>query len=209
MIESAGRSRLLQLRRELTTARDGRELLDRKREALLRAVNDHAARLQRLRVSSSRALHEGRRLVREAQMALGRSIVDAAVLSQPASASFAAGETSLVGVPLPTLTMAGAEFRPRYGPATAGAVLDRAGTAMTTALPGLLAFAAADAAVRRLRRALSRTVRRLNALDSIVIPELEREIRQVTSALDEEERDEAIRRERWRTQTREGVLQIF
>ena len=40
MIAAAGRSRLLQLRRELATARDSRALLDRKREAILRTIGD-------------------------------------------------------------------------------------------------------------------------------------------------------------------------
>ena len=39
MIGPAGRSRLLELRRDLMSARAGRELLDRKREAILRAVS--------------------------------------------------------------------------------------------------------------------------------------------------------------------------
>lgn len=120
-------------------------------------------------------------------------------------------ETRLVGVALPEMRTAAGPFQPRYGPVGTSATLDRAGAEFTALVADLLALASQEAAVRRLRRALTRTVRRLNALDLIVLPELAREIHVVTSALEEEERDEAVRRDRWRAgpqQHRAGVLQI-
>ena len=89
-------------------------------------------------------------------------------------------------------------FVPRYGPVAASPELDRAGARFTSLVPALLDLAAQEASVRRLRRALLRTVRRLNALDIVVLPGLAGAIHLVTSALEEEERDEAVRRECWR-----------
>jgi vacuolar-type H+-ATPase subunit D/Vma8 len=51
-------------------------------------------------------------------------------------------------------------------------------------------------AVRNLQSALRKTVRRLQALEQFVIPELNREARAVASALEEEERDDAVRARR-------------
>ena len=198
MIESAGRSRLLKLRREMATAREGRALLDRKREAILRAVTERAPPLDALRRSAALALAEARIDLAEAQMVLGRIAVDSAVLAQPRLVAIAATETSLVGVALPDVSAVVARFVPRYGPVSGSPELDRAGERFLTLVPALLRLAAQEASVRRLRRALSRTVRRLNALDTIVLPELIRETHIVTSALEEEERDEAVRRECWR-----------
>lgn len=75
MIESAGRSRLLELRREHATARDGRDLLDRKREAILPAVSARLPRLQALRHSVAVALAGARARLAEAQLALGRTAI--------------------------------------------------------------------------------------------------------------------------------------
>lgn len=56
MLTSTGRSRLLQLRRELAAARAGRDLLDRKREAIVRAISARAPRRDRLRRAASAAM---------------------------------------------------------------------------------------------------------------------------------------------------------
>ncbi len=199
MIESAGRSRLLELRRERAMARDGRALLDHKREAILRAVSERLSRLEALRHSVAKTLAGARAQLDEAQMELGRTAIDAAALAQPRMVAIDAIETSLVGVAIPQVRAAVAPFLPRYGPVGVSAALDRAGVAFSAIVPELLALASQEAAIHRLRRALTRTVRRLNALDTIVLPELSRGIHVVTSALEEEERDEAVRRDRWRT----------
>ncbi len=69
--------------------------------------------------------------------------------------------------------------------------------AFAGALPLLAELAQAELAVRNFARALARTNRRLNALEMIVLPDIEREIRDVASAIEEDERDEAFRRKRW------------
>ena len=44
-------------------------------------------------------------------------------------------------------------------------------------------------------------MRRVNALDMLVLPELSRQIHAVAGALEEEERDEAVRRNQWLVST--------
>jgi vacuolar-type H+-ATPase subunit D/Vma8 len=56
--------------------------------------------------------------------------------------------------------------------------------------------------VRNLQAGLLKTVRRLKALERVVIPRLEREVREVAAALEEEERDESVRRKAWLATTR-------
>lgn len=198
MIASAGRSRLIELHRERAIGRDGRALLDRKREAIVRAVSERVPRLEALRASVATALGRARDEIVRAQLEAGRATIDAAALAQPRTLNVSAADARCVGVFMPVVQVDGVTFVPRYGPAGAPPCIDRAGAAFAALLPDLVALASQDAAVRRLRRALNRTVRRLNALDSIVLPELSREICRATSALDEEERDDAVRRERHR-----------
>ena len=64
----------------------------------------------------------------------------------------------------------------------------------------LLLLLATFEAVRNLQAALRKTVRRLQALEQLVIPQLDREARAVAAALEEEERDDAVRARRWLTQ---------
>jgi V/A-type H+-transporting ATPase subunit D len=198
VIHAAGRLRLLELRRDLGAAHLGRDLLDRKREAILRTLVERLPRVDELRRAVARDLASARHALADAQCELGRSAVDAAALAQPPVASITVRETTIVGVALPRIAGAFAPFRPRYGSASGSERLDAAGAAFTTLVPGLLAFASEEVAVRRLRAALARIVRRLNALDTLVLPDLSEQVHAMAAALEEEERDEAVRRKQWR-----------
>jgi V/A-type H+-transporting ATPase subunit D len=190
------RSRLIALRREREAAAGGRDLLERKREVLLRELQAHTCLRDRQRTLAAEALGEARARLADARVELGGAVVDAAALAQPPAPAVERLETRVAGVALPRLRAAPRAFAPAYGPGGTAASLDQAGAAFVAAVPPVLALASADAGVRALAAALARTVRLLNALDRIVLPEMGREIRFVEEALEEEERDERARRRR-------------
>jgi V/A-type H+-transporting ATPase subunit D len=190
------RSRLIALRREREAASGGRELLERKREVLLRELQARTAVRDRERAVAAEALREARGRLAEARVELGGAAVDAAALAQPPLPPLERRETRVAGVALPRLRAAAVTFVPAYGPGGTAASLDQAGAAFAAALAPVLALASAEAAVRALAAALARAARLLNALDRIVLPEMAREIRFVEDALEEEERDECVRRRR-------------
>jgi V/A-type H+-transporting ATPase subunit D len=192
----AVRSRLLGLRRAASAAREGRELLDRKREILLRELHQRAGQRETREHATAASLGTSRALIREARVELGRDTVESAALAQPPAPPLERHDGTLVGVRLPRLAMASSVFGPRYGPGGTCESLDRAGLAYSRLLREVVLLAQEDAAVRNLQRAQARTVRLLNALDTNVIPGLEREIRRVESVLEDEERDESFRRRR-------------
>lgn len=193
----AVRSHLLQLRRDLEAARSGRDLLDRKREAILRSLAEHVPRRDKHDRAATHALGLARAALQEAQIELGRTAVHAATLAQPPAAAIGVFESSIVGVKVPWIVAPLTRYRPHYGPAGGSTSLDRAGAAFAHALPLLLALASENTAVKRLRAALARTARRLNTLDQVVVPDISRQIQMVAAALEEDERDDAVRRKRW------------
>jgi V/A-type H+/Na+-transporting ATPase subunit D len=205
MTGPAIRSRLHTLAADLRAARLGRDLLDDKREAILRTLSDrsrqHAAaatRVEELWASAQRALLD-------ACLEMGSDAVDAAALAQPVHATISWRAGSVVGVATPRLQESIGAFAAYYGAATTTASLDRAGLEFTLLVQALVRLAEAEEAVRNLRAALQKTVRRLEALEQLVIPELDREGRAVASALEEEERDDSIRARRARLQVQAGA----
>lgn len=193
----AVRSRLLTLRRDREAARRGQELLEQKREVLLRELLRRTRVRDDLGQRAAVALAEARARLRQAQTELGRLAVDSAALAQTEMVSVERRSKKLLGIALPALQGRFKPFRPRYGPGGTAETLDRAGVAFTDALPMLVRLAEEDLAVRNLQQGFAKTVRRLNALEKVVLPQLDQEIRAVTSAIEEEERDEASRRKRW------------
>ena len=197
MTPAVGRARVLELHRQLDLARTGRELLDQKREAMLRAINERLPRVRRLRGAATEALAAARQMLADATCEVGSAAVAGAALAQPTFDGVMASQETVLGVTVPRIVPPRRAFVPCYGPASGTTRLDASGRQYLELMPALLELGCEEAALRRLRKALARTVRRLNALDAIVLPDLALAIRFATAALEEEERDEAVRRARW------------
>jgi V/A-type H+-transporting ATPase subunit D len=196
------RSRLLQLQQDRRAARLGRELLDSKREAILRELLRRVRRRNELRQSLGQEVNRARLVLREACIECGSAQVDAALLSQPTTASVDLRPASLVGILMPRLQVRLPPFTPHYGTAATSVRLDEAGRRFTALLAPMAALAEEEEAVRNLQAGLIKTVRRLKALERVVIPRLDQDVRDVTATLEEEERDESIRRKVWLVKTR-------
>ena len=195
MTGGATRWRLLELQRRRASIDAGIGLLDRKREALLRALTER----QRLASASRRELTA--RLA-SARDALDRAAVDigavscrAAAAAQPAAPLITVARDAVVGVRIPRITGEVRPFVPGYGPGGTSHRLDEAGRAYTGLLPLLMRVAEQEHALECLRRAMRRAARTLNALRAILLPAVEADIRAVAAGLEEEEREEAVR---WR-----------
>lgn len=181
------------VRRELQAARLGRELLDDKREAILRALLEHTPRLMDARRAAAAGAGRAQRELAVARLENGRRAVEAAALAQPVEASVEWRHGSVVGVPTPTLSAQAPPFTPRYGTSPITAKLDRSGVDFSALLRLLIAFAEEDEAVRNLQLGLSKTIRRLKALEQVVIPAFERRLRDAAVATEEEARDDTVR----------------
>lgn len=192
------RSRLNALRQERQAARLGRDLLDDKREAILRALLDRLRRHAALAAEVRAALARARSLQADACVDAGTAAVDAAALAQPLLGSVEWRPRAVVGVATPRLQVQLKPFAPAYGAAATSFAVDRAGEAFAALMPLLVRLAEEEEATRNLRTGLAKTVRRLKALEQAVLPRLDRDIRDVAAALDEEERGESLRRQRWK-----------
>jgi H(+)-transporting ATP synthase, vacuolar type, subunit D len=194
MIGAATRSRLFELRRERGAAQRSTELLDRKREVLLREV----ARRERLRkelrnVVSARYL-DAHRLLRIARVELGMRGVEGAALAQPVRHTIVHRDTSVMGVRIPQLSAKVEPYRARYGAAATAESLDETGAAFTELFPQVVALAQEEIAVARLSVAMRKTTKLLNALQKVVLPRIEKDIRAIVDGIEEDERDDSVRR---------------
>jgi H(+)-transporting ATP synthase subunit D len=194
MIGSATRSRLFELRRDRAAAKRSAELLDRKREVLLREI----ARRERLRdeMRAVAATHgaDARKKLDLARVELGLPAIEAAALAQPARHQITGQTVAVMGIRIPQLAVSVEPYRAFYGAATTAESLDECGAAFTALLPHLVALAQEEAAVMRLTVAMKKTTKLLNALQKVVLPRIERDIRAIVEGIEEDERDEAVRR---------------
>jgi V/A-type H+/Na+-transporting ATPase subunit D len=194
MITSTSRSRLYELRRDRVAAIRSAELLDRKREVLLHETSRRVAQREALRAAVADAYARATHLLAIARVELGSEAIAAAGLAQPEAVDIEQRAQSVMGVHVHDLAVTTRPFRPVYGAASTTRSLDDAARAFHGLVPELLRLAVDERAVSRLRMALRKTTKLVNALQKIVIPRMEREIRTTVDCIEEEERDEGVRR---------------
>jgi V/A-type H+-transporting ATPase subunit D len=190
---AATKWRLVELRRTRQVVRLGMDLLDTKREALLRALVERRHATTRTRDALQAPLEAARATLHRAAIEIGRASAEAASLAQPDAGEIRCHDHAILGVHVPRLEGRFVPPRIQYGPGGTCAALDEATFMFAALLPAILDLAEAETAERNLQRGLRRTTRTLNALKNVLLPTLEADIAHVASALEEEERDEAAR----------------
>jgi len=185
-----------------------------------RAVADRGARLLRAKrevlsgelVRLMRQVLEGRsRLDEDLRLAVKALEVARALEGEPRldSLAGAAGREVPVevavrrvwGVPTPSVS-APALVRPAdergAAPTSWGPVAAEAARAHEAALETLLRIASRELHLARLGEEIQATSRRINALEQLLLPGLDAEARRVADALDERDREDAVRLRRFR-----------
>jgi vacuolar-type H+-ATPase subunit D/Vma8 len=190
------RARWLELAREERAARDAAELLDQKREVLLRELHRRRDAEDAVRLRFTEALEQARLALGEARIELGGTSIRAASLAVRGAPSVGLHPRSLVGIALPDLDARLPAARPTWAPGGTCESLDRARVRFLEALSIGVDFARERLAVANLQRGLAQTNRRWNALDRVILPGLARELAEIAGALAEEERDDDFRRRR-------------
>ena len=199
---SATRSELLARRAQIGLASQGRDLLKERRSALVREFN-------RLGASALASIDALDRDAAGAGRLLGLSV--AAHGPEPVqSAAFAAhGEVevslrtrSVAGVPIVEIDkqpVARARTDRGYSLAATSARLDEVAERFEAVLDKLLELAVLELTVRRLADEIARTTRRMNALEHIVVPRLEREQAHISLVLEQREMEDRVRLRRMRS----------
>jgi V/A-type H+/Na+-transporting ATPase subunit D len=198
---SATRTELLARRARIGLATQGRDLLKERRGALVQEFH-------RLGASALASMEELDREAGDAARRLGVCV--AAGGPEPVESAGFAAETgirvnlhtrSVAGVPIVDIERAGVA-RPRtgrgYSLAATAERVDAVAERFEAVLERLLDVAALELSVRRLAEEISRTTRRMNALEHVVLPELESERAHIALVLEERELEDRVRLRRVR-----------
>lgn len=192
---------LLTVRARRQVAQKGARLLRAKREVL----SGELVRLMRQVLEGRQTLDEDLRRAVEA-LELARALDGEPRLD---SLAWTAGRVVPVevsvrrvwGVPTPTVS-APALVRPADGrgasPSSWGPSAAEAARAHEAALETLLRIASRELHLARLGEEIQSTSRRINALEQLVLPALQGEARRIAGALDERDREDAVRLRRFR-----------
>lgn len=193
---SATRSELLARRSQIALAKVGRDLLKDKRDALRNEFIRLGGSILEAMASLEERCAEGRRELSSAVSLDGPEAVGSAAYAALAEVDVGLSERTVAGVPIVEVDKP-ALRRPAtdrgYSLHATTARVDRVAEAFESQLDLLLDVVARELSLRRLAEAITLTTRRVNALEGVIIPQLEAERDAIKLRLEEQEREDRVR----------------
>jgi V/A-type H+/Na+-transporting ATPase subunit D len=183
------KTNLLRLRNDLAFAQQGYELLDQKRNILiieLLALVDQATDFQQ-RVES--ALAKAYEALEEAVFDMGKLKVQYLTGAVNMSTEITIRSRRVMGVSLPVIETEFREHTPYYSPMGTSFWVDSSINFFKQVLKLLGKLSELKISVLRLANQVQKTIRKVNALEKIAIPDLREAVRYIESRLEENERD--------------------
>ncbi len=190
---AATRMQLMKLKRRLGVARRGHKLLKDKQEELMRRILElvREVREHRARVEKEMAGVMGRLAV--ARNAFDPRFFDAAMLLPTKQVRVEVETRNILNVKVPVFRKQVTGKTRCYGYAKTSGELDFALAALDRVLDSLLVLAEKEKTLELLADEMERTRRRVNALEFVLIPDIEQTVKAITLKLAENERGELTR----------------
>ena len=191
------RMELTRLKKKLSTALRGHKLLKDKRDELMRQFLDLARENMELRRQVEEGIRSANRNFVIARAGMSEQELSTALMAPRQEVSLKTGKQNVMSVDIPVF-----EYQTRtadendiysYGFAFTCADLDGAVRSLADVLPAMLRLAEVEKACQLMATEIEKTRRRVNALEHVIIPETQQNIRYITMKLDENERSTQIR----------------
>lgn len=182
---------LIASKKSLSLATMGYDLMDRKRNILIREMMQLVDQSKALRKEIGITFEKAYKALEKANIRTG--VIEEAAKNVPIEDGLEIRFRSVMGVDIPMVSMEESKLLPSYGMVSTNADLDYAYVCFNQVKKLSVTLAELDNSVYRLANAIVKTQRRANALKNVVIPNYQHITKFITSALEEKEREEFSR----------------
>ena len=193
---NATRMELTRLKARLKTAQRGHKLLKDKRDELMKQFLDVVRENRAVRQRVEAALGEAHGAFTVASALMGPEMLEQSLLYPKERVELDMTCRNIMSVNVPEYkfqTSTTGENRLPYGFAATSCELDTAVAALSSVFQDMLHLAQIEKTVQLLAEEIEKTRRRVNALEYVMIPDMEEKIRYITMKLDENERNATVR----------------
>jgi len=187
---------LIRIRRSIRIAEAVHKILEDKREILLRRLEELIREAAKARENVWQPLNYAYRALFDAYLKLGPVKLESIAMTTPTQVEADIDIRMILDVKVPFLKIKMEEKGLTYGFMDTSFNLDKTTSMMKNALPYIFKAAEIENAVFSLARELDKTQRLINALEYLVIPTYQDNIKYITSSLDEREREDFVRLKR-------------
>lgn len=197
---TATRSELLERTAQITLAEQGRDVLKEKRDQLMEEFRKVADVVLSDSAALDLAAASGRRSLGAAEAAAGPEAVWSVATATRREIPLTSSVASVMGVRVADIEYPaiGRSCTSRgYSLAGSSAAIDAVADQFEALVDAILELASKELRLRRLIDEIGKATRRVNALESVVIPRLRRERIAIQSILDERERQDHFRLKRF------------
>jgi V/A-type H+-transporting ATPase subunit D len=182
------KTNMLRLKRDLSFAREGYELLEQKRQILvmeLMSLMDKTADAQdKLEIE----LAEAYKALRHAVLSNGKGGVASVAPAVRIDSDITVSSRRVMGVHLPQVQVSITDHAPYFGPGETSFWVDESILRFKKVLEAMGKLAEMRISLMRLSQEVRKTMRRVNALEKISIPIHEETIKYIQDTLEESER---------------------
>ena len=183
---------LLATKKSLALARTGFELLDRKRNILIREMMMLIDKAEEVQGQIDSTYHNAYAALQKANITLG--ICEELAQTVPIDNNLSISFRSVMGVEIPTVLLEeeSNDIVP-FGLMQSNSALDEAYLNFGKVKRLTASLSSIENSVYRLANAIKKTQKRANALKNIIIPRFEETVKFITDALEEKDREEFSR----------------
>lgn len=195
----ATRAELLAKKNQIALARQGRDLLKEKRNALLQELMRTAEEVMRSTDELERSVGGAAMALALAEALDGPETVRSAAFAAQGQVTLEVTGTNIIGVPVPAIEQKSVARSPLdrgYSLSGVSSRVDAAAEAFETLLDLIIELASSEMRLRRLAEEVGHTTRRVNALDNVLIPHLKAQRDYIQMVLEEREREDLFRLKR-------------
>ena len=183
---------LLAAKKSLALSKNGFELLDRKRNILIREMMGLMGRASNIQNKIDDTYAQAYQALQMANITLG--ICSELSKTVPLDNSLNIAYRSVMGVEIPMISIGEpSDMLVPYGLNSTNIMMDRAFLKFNEVKQLTAELAEVENSVYRLADAIKKTQKRANALKNIMIPRFEATVKMITSALDEKSREDFSR----------------
>lgn len=187
------KTNLINLKNSLQFSQNGFELLDKKRNTLIKEMMAYVEISKEIQKNFADVFEEACNSIKVAKISYGLLNLEDISNSIPKISDYTINYRSVMGVQVPSIAFHKENIKPSYGIFTSEAAVDDVYDKFTELKYLLFKYAEVENAVFKLSVEVKKTQKRANALQNVQIPKLKALVKYISDVLEEKDREDFFR----------------
>ncbi|MDO8535861.1 MAG: V-type ATP synthase subunit D [Candidatus Omnitrophota bacterium] len=186
---AATKTNLISIKKSLALTKEGYELLDEKRKILINELNSIIDIAEKMESDLKKMLKDAYATVDRGVVVMGRSRAESLGFASGIKNEISISNRRIMGVDIPMIKLEITDNPPHHSPYEVSFYLEEAIVKFKEVLQLIAQLAEKKIALLRIAEEVFKTIRKVNALEKIYIPNYEDTFKSISDRLDEEGRE--------------------